>query len=356
MATYYVDGAVGDDGNAGTSEGAGNAWATIDNAMNNVAAGDKVWVKASATYTETATIDTAGGNSSGGSGPIEFEGYTSTTGDGGKVTIDAESTRASCIADSITGTLFYVFRNFICVNGTGSGVDLDGNQVIFANCESNDNAGSGFLCGNGMIWENCIATGNTNQGMQGGTTCAMVGCISGANGGDGVRITYGTVSDSVFYSNSGDAISFLGANGFTCVAIGNTIDGDGKDTNDGISFPSAFWSPNIAINNIIYDCTTGISGRDQGNRLSSRNNLLNNNTSDYASGYQTFEGEVTSAPSFTDETSQDYSLGGSSPALNAGFDAHDPLGTTQLRDIGAVESSSGGGGGAVVPNKRGMKQ
>jgi hypothetical protein len=37
MTTYYVDTAVGNDGNAGTSEGAGNAWATIDKAMNTVA-------------------------------------------------------------------------------------------------------------------------------------------------------------------------------------------------------------------------------------------------------------------------------------------------------------------------------
>ena len=40
MTIYYVDGVVGDDTNAGTSEGSGSAWATIDKAMNTVAAGD----------------------------------------------------------------------------------------------------------------------------------------------------------------------------------------------------------------------------------------------------------------------------------------------------------------------------
>ncbi len=77
MATYYVDGAVGDDGNLGTSEGAGNAWATLTKAMNTVAAGDKVWVKASATYTETMTMVTVGAQGT----PIVFEGYTTATGD-----------------------------------------------------------------------------------------------------------------------------------------------------------------------------------------------------------------------------------------------------------------------------------
>lgn len=70
--------AVGDDANVGTSEGSGNAWKTIDKAMNTVAAGDKVWVKASANYTELVTIDTVGSIAA----PIVFEGYTSTTGDG----------------------------------------------------------------------------------------------------------------------------------------------------------------------------------------------------------------------------------------------------------------------------------
>ena len=52
--TWYVDGAVGNDSNAGTSPGAGNAWATIGKATSTAAAGDTVNVKASATYTLTA--------------------------------------------------------------------------------------------------------------------------------------------------------------------------------------------------------------------------------------------------------------------------------------------------------------
>ena len=88
MATYYVDGLNGSDAAAGTSEG--TAWKTIDKAMNTVAAGDKVWIEDTATYNETATIDTAGTAAS----PIEFEGYNTTTGDDGQITIDGQSTRA----------------------------------------------------------------------------------------------------------------------------------------------------------------------------------------------------------------------------------------------------------------------
>lgn len=336
MATYYVDGAVGNDGNLGTSEGAGNAWATIDKAMNEVAAGDKVWVKASATYTETATIDTAGGE---GSTPIIFEGYTSSPGDHGKVTIDAEDTRPSCVADSILTGIHYVFRNFILKNSTGDGADLSSHQIMWENCEFNDNAGMGCDGGNGQTWVECIFSGNGGHGAKGGTTCAAMGCRFLGNTSDGIRIDFGTVIDSVFYNNGTYAIYFTGANGYHCIAYGNTIDGNGKSTATGVLFPSSYYGPHVMINNIIYDCVNGVTGRDQGERLISRNNLLYSNTTDYGSGYQTFQGEVTGAPQFTDEGSQDYTLGSESPAVNAGFDASVVSGDTQCRDMGAHESA-----------------
>ena len=39
------NGVDGDNGNAGTSEGSGNAWATVDYAMSTVAASDTVYIK-----------------------------------------------------------------------------------------------------------------------------------------------------------------------------------------------------------------------------------------------------------------------------------------------------------------------
>lgn len=338
MATYYVDGAVGDDANAGTSEGSGNAWATIDHAMNQVVAGDKVFVKSSATYTETATIDTAGNNTTG---PIVFEGYDTTTGDGGKVTIDAESTRSSCINDTISGTAYYVFRNFILVNSTGNGASLANvHQIMWHNCEFNNNSSTGCFAGNGQVWSKCTATGNGNDGLDGGTTCTALFCVVSANVLDGVELGYGTVAFCTFSSNAGVAINFLGSNGFACVSLNNTFDGDADDTKSGIQFPSSFWGPFAAVNNIIYDCLTGMTGLDQGERLLSYNNLVNDNGTDYDTGYQTFDGEVTSAPQFTDEAAGDYTLAAASPARNAGLNEAD----TGM-DIGSNQSQDSGGGG-----------
>ena len=358
MATYYVDGAMGDDGNVGTSEGSGNAWATIDKAMNTVAAGDIVFVKSSATYTEQPVIDTAGTVTA----PILFVGYTTTANrtDRGKVTIDAEATRANCISDLISGTGAYVFENFIFANATGHGVSLAGvNQMTFRNCEFNSNGSDGLSMGNGLMAESCSFTSNTGDGADVGTASQLHGCWFESNGGAGVNIDWGFIVGSVFYDTGNGAINFTGSNGFPCGVVNCTIDGNEKNTTTGIIFPASFWGPYVAINNIIYDCSTGISGHDNGGgRFIGRNNLLNSNTTDYDNaGYETLVGEVTGAPAFTDEAANDYTLGAGSPALNAGFDGYETGGTTQRADIGAFESTAaGGGGGGVSPSKRAGKQ
>lgn len=352
MATYYVDGATGNDGNTG---GSGDPWATIDKAMNTVAAADTVFVKSSATYAETATIDTAGTTSA----PILFVGYTTTADrtDRGKVTIDATGL-TNALADSLGAVGgYYVFENFKFTNANADGVNLSLNQMTFRNCEFNDNTTDGLAMGNGPMCESCIFSGNGGKGIDCGTVLQVFGCRFLSNTDDGIECTFGTVWGSVFYNNGGDAIEFLGSNGFGSAVINCTIDGNAKTTGAGIDFATSFWGPYAAINCIIYDCTTGITGHNNGGgRFIGRNNLLNNNTSNYGSGYETLVGEVTSAPSFTDEGSQDYTLGGLSPALNVGFDGYETAGASQLADIGAHESSAAAGGGLLQGNKRGHKQ
>jgi len=358
MSTYYVDGSVGNDGNAGNAEGAGNAWATIDHAMNTVAAGDTVYVKSSATYNELVTIDTVGTTAL----PVIFVGYTTTANrtDRGKVTIDGQSSRASALTDSLASVAaYYVFENFKFINGTGSGVDLTSvAQCVFRNCEFNGNGTHGFIGTNGHMFESCTFSSNGSDGLNAGIAIQVVGCWFESNTVDGIDITWGTVADSVFYDQGGVAVSFGGSNGYPCAVLGCTIDGNAKNTTTGVLFPASFWGPYILINTIVYDCITGVDGHNGGGRFIGRNNLLNNNTTDYGNaGYSTLVGEVTSAPAFSDEASQDYSLGATSPALDAGFDAYEVAGASQLADIGAIDSTaSGGSGGAGPANKRAGKQ
>ena len=353
---YYVDGDVGNDGNLGTSEGAGNAWATIDHAMNQVAAGEIVYVKSSATYNEVATIDTVGTFAA----PVYFIGYTTVAArsDRGKATIDGQDARANCLADSLGAVGgYYVFENFKFIQATGNGVSLSLNQMTFRNCEFNDNAADGLNVGNGLMAESCIFDTNGSDGAVSGTTSTILGCRFVDQTAHGASMDFGTVWGSVFYNIGSNAINFVGSNGFACAVINCTIDGNAKATGVGIQFSAAFWGPYSVINTIVYDCTTGIAGHNGGGRFIGRNNLLNANTADYGNaGYETLPGEVTDAPLFENEGAQDYTLGSASPAFETGFDGYETAGATQAMDIGAHESTLASGGGLSIPNKRAGKQ
>lgn len=342
MATYFVSAATGNDADDGLSEA--NAWLTIDKAMNTVVGGDKVWVKGDGTYGETATIDTAGTRSN----PITFEGYTSTTGDGGQATINGGATRASGILDStVAGTrLYYVFKNFTITNHTSHGVNTDGNHLVWKNCLFNSNgttSGSGYN-GRQSMFEGCQFSDNSLDGATIGNTgvAVFVGCKFYRNTTDGIDSGVGTLCVGCeFFSNGGNAIAggaAADAGGFLGV-INCTIDGDGDDTTIGVSANTAFDNELVVINTIVYDCATGLQA-DHGafeNHIS-RANLVNANATAYTN-FSTPTGEVTSAPSFTNEGANDYTLADGSPARNVGYD----LAGVGM-DIGANQSEDGGGG------------
>ena len=175
MAIYFIDDDTGLDSDTGLSEAL--AWKTIDKAMNTVAAGDKVWVKNTNDYTETVTIDTAGTSTAW----IIFEGYTSSTGDGGKFTIDGASSRANAFISAL-GNIYYRFENMIIENHTSigfNGVSVD--KGVFVNCEFNTNGNNGFLFDNGACCVNCIAIGNTTNGFESGIGGRYINCNSQGN-------------------------------------------------------------------------------------------------------------------------------------------------------------------------------
>jgi hypothetical protein len=318
--------------------------------MNTVAAGDKVWVKADGDYTETVQVDTAGGPTA----PIVFEGYTSTIGDGGKATIDATG-ETLAISSGAVGNIYYVFQNLKFEDATSHGMSMvDADRFICKNCEFNSNGAAGAFVGNGVAFENCLFSGNTGDGLNTENNTVVVGCRFFNQGLDGLETDNGAVIiDCVFFSNAGHAMNLQGgSNYFVYVVYGCTVDGDDKDTGIAINFPGGNRGVNVAINNILYDCVAGISGLNQGVRFISRNNLVNDNTSDYGTGLETFLGEVTTAPVFTAEGS-DFTLQATSPAKGAGYDGSILSGDTPNRDMGAHQAASGGLGGA---NKRAGKQ
>lgn len=351
MATYYVDTAVGDDGNLGTSEGAGNAWATIQKAIDEVAADDKVWVKATGTYSEAldATSATAGGAAT----PIVFEGYTSSTGDRGLVTVSGGGSLANGYVP-ITGTNYYVWKGFRWTDYTSDGVDAGaGDHLCFYNCRFDNNGAIGCQVDDYCMFLNCTADSNVSDGFDINGAGMILFCYAASNGGDGFDYQGGTIMGCVAFSNGANGINISATSGSADnVIIGNTVDGDAKDTTTGINIYTASSVIRVfAINNIVYDCINGIAANADTEKLFSYYNLVNGNTADYVNA-STHEGEQTAAPQFKAEASNDYTPVAASPAKNGGMDVTGcpgyPTTAGQQWNIGAIlHETTGAGGGAT---------
>ncbi len=248
MTQYYVDGAVGSDSNAGTSAGAGNAWATLGKAASTVTTlKDVVNVKASATYTLTARVDWS-------SAGINIIGYTTTPGaDDGRPLITSSTTTVNLFNANADGLKFRHLKfthtgatrgsAFIASSGTRAGLVLD--DVIIDGCLHGLEGDFGSFFGfSGVTLRNCVIKNCTGYGA----SCAVIaahGCYFLNNVGDGwfdssVSVTTGMaiftrcvfsgnqigldaitnrsglilLIDTVVRSSVGDNIALVGGNSF----------------------------------------------------------------------------------------------------------------------------------------------
>lgn len=341
MATnYYVDGAVGNDSNAGTSEGSGNALLTIAAGVAKLtAAGDHLYIKASVTYPSgnSAVYPLAGLAAS----PIITEGYTSTPGDGGMVTID-------CAGISSVGS--YNYRNYCWVrnitikNSTSHAWNwASADYCSWTNCKAIDNTNAGFYADNYCSLDRCVATGN-KWGIYLDANPSIVNCYVYDNSDWGVKAS----TTSLFMYNclvaGGSNAVVQAGNSFTILNC--TIDGFGTDT--GLLTGNGIY-PSVLMNNIFHDCGTAISVPTSPNVCVQigYNNMMNSNTTNYANWTPT-DTDFSGTPDFTDEANGDYSLDSASDAIGAGYGG---LGETALAvDCGAyrVYEAPGGGGGQIV--------
>lgn len=156
MTTYYVDGAVGNDSNAGTAEGAGNAWATLTKAYATLVGLDICYVKNSVTYNETAVMTNVGTINNG----IRIEGYETTPGDDGIVTHTAGT--GGCVTNNRS---YWTIKNFkFSSTNTSQTVDVGSNCALY-NCHFYNCSGYGAKLG--------LASG-TNQ-------CTFINCWGGVS-------------------------------------------------------------------------------------------------------------------------------------------------------------------------------
>lgn len=338
--TYYVDGAVGNNTNVGTSEGAGNAWATVHWACTHCAAGDTIYVKASATYAEAVTPSVAGTTAAF----ISLIGYTSTPGDGGTATITGSSARADGFI-SIRDYWYYENIDVIdCLDNGWEGASCD--YSTWVNCGAHDNGGTGFFLGQRNNFHRCSATGNGEFGLRCAAECNVTGGVYTNNylynvysTAGNTRVTFclvvGGLSAGIYLTNGG-------------LVENCTIDGLNV-VYSGIAFGANALTC-MVLNNIIYDCAGGIrrgSATYQANMMGAFN-LMNSNVADYE--YWPAHAQTTditgSVPGFTNEAGGDYTLAAGSAARNAAGDAS---GAASGLDCGCYQSEdSGSSTGRVV--------
>jgi len=320
VTDFFVDGAVGNDANAGTSEGAGNAWLTIDKGMNTVSDGDTVYIKASATYTELVTID----NGAKVDEVTAFIGYTTVITDNGQITIDGSGSNNYGITTALTVPIYYHFANIIVQNSTGTGFNIgtSADNTSFFNCVSESNS-NGFIGDNNMSYLQCTASNNTTDGFQGDNYQSHNSCQAFANGANNFLLATGAIVDSLAYGLTGTGdINIFGDSGNGVMVAGCTVDGENVTGVNGIELEGI---NSIIVNNIIYDCDQGVEMTATRGRVPLAGyNLLNSNTSDYGGNVIPIPGtDVSGAPQFEDEANDDYSLADGSPAIDAGTDASD---------------------------------
>jgi hypothetical protein len=325
MATYYVTKAAGGGGIGSEADPY-----TLAEAADNVSAGDKVYVKADGIYdTEDGSNDCVLHATTAGSAgsPIVWEGYHTTPGDGGIVTIDADPAGDQyAYGIYITQAQAYnVIKNFYIKGASSFGV-RGFDYCTFKNCRSSNNGGDGFNTDDYTVFENCVSDNNTNIGFFGDLSCRAFGCISYSNSSIAFDFngTNCVVAFCLCYAGNNDHEIELGNSG---VAINCTIDGEGQNSNEGIYFVDVLNGISV-VNCVLHDCSTGIAASsDIGERAVGRNNLFNSNDTDVSNFLAVStgdgvgdRGDVSATAGFTNEANDDYSLSGSGSADAAGFD------------------------------------
>lgn len=227
MTVYYVDGAVGSNLNSGLSEGAGNAWATIQHAEDTMAAGggDVAYVKASAVYAEQVTLAKSFSVSVF---PNRIIGYTTTPGDRGRATIDATGF-TSGIYDGFVTRNFRIFENLRVTGADNYNVYMDtGDYGLFVNCEFDNSTLSGVRVDNNHMFLYCDFHSNGQNGTLTGVDPLYFRCKFYNNTGSGVGGAHGTMVGCLGYDNaSGSSVVNFGVANGNNIVVNNTFEQPG---------------------------------------------------------------------------------------------------------------------------------
>lgn len=349
MATYYLNHASGNDGSAGTA--AGTAWKTIGKAMQTVAAGDLVNVLGDALSPyddEDGTTDAIGKIITAGTAaaPIRFRGYTTTPGDGGTASLNAATNSlVNGIMTALTTNLFYVFENISVFGSSGDafGLTVDGDAVVFKNCQALTCGGIGIEAGESCIVYGCNIQSCTDVGISlqayGQIIGNSVSLCDGAN-----QIEAGTHSVIVFnqvYGADSDGQNQISA-GVASFVFGNTIDGGLAASTVGIYAGGPLTT---VLNNVVYRTATGIQGDapEAAAQTIADYNAYSRISGSLRTNFPTGAHDLelgSTEPGFVNPNSFDFSITADSALFGTGF--------PENTDIGAYSAENGRGSGCGI--------
>ena len=347
----------------------------ITNACTN-SSGHRVRVnfKNDATYSVTAAMTHAN------AGPMQFEGYSSAYGDGGRATVDGGTSGAAYVVLTVSAAncklCNFQFQN----NGASSSSSLltssgDGNSIL--RCVFTGSRGNGLsvsATNDPCEVIECEAYGNnlSNTASLGGFSSSLNGnfvrCISHDNTGSNTAGFVGTNSRSVTFfhcvADTNGGIGFRGISGLTmlscdaynngshgasCEANGIYVENSNFCTNGGLGISISTGSIGTVINN---GFGSGTAANASGQITSSATLAVDNlNSVTYASN----------VTPWTDPANGDFRIN-LAAARNAGRGAFlqtaaSYAGTVGYPDIGAAQSqATGSGGGSLINSQQLVRQ
>jgi len=312
---FYVDGAVGNDGNAGTSEGAGNAWATMQKAADTAAAGEIVYIKSSAEYALSAACDFDTNSGSLASGSIKFIGYDSVITDGGRPRFTGDS-----ITSAFNVTQDYLeFHNFRISVTSSNGIYFNSGATyhLVNNCLIDGGGTNGmYLYGDYVMVKNCEVSGSYTYSIYTWTNCQVNNCVLHGASTAGLYSATRAHNNIIYDCTTG----IHATNWRNATIIGNVID----DCTTGVRFDVDFAS-SAFYNNIISNNTTGVlqdAGEYQVGGITDYNAWYENDadTNNWTKGANAVN---LSADPYTNQAGRDYTLnstaGGGAACKNTGY-------------------------------------
>lgn len=338
-------------------------FAFVDPALKNTSSDvPRVNFKGGTNYAVTAAITHAG------NGPIVFQGYTTSVGDGGKFTMDGGTSGASYVPLTTSGDNITV-EDFILANngatGTADGLNISGSDATIRRVVVHDIRGDGIVLASTSIvaavecetyacnkattagdggWKisgsqtliRCMSHDNTGTSNHGFVTsanlCDFTDCSADTNGGQGFRSTgrVTVLKGCDVYNNGSDGIGFPSGTVQLYIENTNLV----KNTGHGINLSGA------TANGLIQNCGFGAGTQANSSQINAAVGVT-------VAGSVTYANDVTP---WTDPANGDFriSLAAAKGAGRGSFTqtAASYAGTVGYPDIGAAQHQESGGGGS----------